>query len=241
MKLLLGIGTYRRIAKLERLLKSLENQTYDNFIIHVVCDNNDFETEKYLKNTKEYKFGHLAVSVNNEHKFIIGAWNYCVSNYVNTFADFDGFVGLCDDVELYPNALEEAVKCHKENFPDTDGVVGFKQVCKGHENYTYKPFGQMLIGKQWIERYKEVNYTYYAPMYKHFYADEELFIYASSLNKFILCEKAILNHDHPLFTGNIDITHQIIRQGQNSPKNYDIALFKQRQKKNLIWGKSWEL
>lgn len=239
MRLLIGIATYKRIEKLKRLLHSLKNQTYQDFIIHIVCDNKDQETANYLLGLYEHRAGHISLSINDSHKFVVGAWNYVVRNYINTFVDFDGFIGLVDDVELRPNALEEIVKCHKDNFPDTDGVVGFNQKCYGHSSYTFKWFGQTLIGKKFIERYENVDYLYYAPMYKHFYADEELWHYASSLKKFVNCEHAILDHDHPSFTGTVDETHNIIRKGEFSPKEHDMKLWKERQEKGYIWGLNW--
>ena len=241
MKLLIGIATYKRIEKLKRLLKSLKNQTYDNFIIHVVCDNNDIETENYIKSLEDYKLGHIACTVNNKHKYVIGAWNQTVQNYINTYVDFDGFIGLCDDVELPPNTLEMMVKWYRAFFKDYDGVAGFNQECPGHKNYTFAWYGQTLIGRKFIERYKKVNYQICCPFYKHFYQDEELYFYASSMDKFYCCKQATLFHYHPCFISEeIDETHKIIRSGKNSPKQYDIALYNKRRKEGKIWGRTWE-
>lgn len=248
MRILIGIATFKRIEKLKRLLRSLEKQTYNNpFLIHIVCDNNDWETFTYLTSIKEEYKGFLSFEINDKHEFVIGAWNKTIQRYSSHHEldtglhSWDGFIGLVDDVELRPNAIEEIVKCHKNNFPDTDGVCGFAQECYGNKKYTFKWFGQTLMGKKFIERYKEVNYQICCPDFFHFVQDEEMWEYANSLNKFINCPEAILNHDHPAFTGNIDETHNIIRKGSLSPKNHDFEMQKQRKLKGYLWGRDFNL
>lgn len=234
MKLLIGIATYKRLNKLTRLLHSLQDQTYQNFQIYIICDNKDYETAHYLET-----WG-ISNAVQDSHKFVIGAWNKCIQDkFIN--GNYDGFIGLVDDVQLRPNALEEIVKCHKENFPDTDGVCGFNQICYGYFEYTFKWYGQTLMGRKFIERYHNVNYQICCPDYKHFYQDEEMWIHALTLNKFQTCPKAVLNHDHPSFTGNIDETHNIIRKGNLSPKEHDIKVYAVRKLKKYCWGLDFNL
>lgn len=242
MKLLIGIATYKRIEKLKRLLASLEKQTYDNFIIHIVCDNNDIDTFKYITSLTEYKLGHIGCSINKEHKFVSGAWNYVVQNYINTYINFDGFIGLCDDVELKPDALQNIVNTHQVCFPDTDGVCGFKQECPGHQEYTFKWFGQTLMGRKFIERYKEANYQICCPDYYHFIQDQEMYEFAKSLGSFGICSSAILNHYHPGYIKEeTDETHNIIRNGNISPKKHDFEMQKKRKEKGYLWGRDFNL
>lgn len=239
MKLLIGIATYKRIKKLERCIESIKKSTYKNILqIEVIIDNNDYETLNFISNRYEEDFSLIDCKIQPEHKFVIGAWNRVIQE--NMDKEWGGFIGLCDDVELRLNALEEIVKYHKENFPNTDGVCGFAQECYGNEKYTFKEYGQTLMGRKFIERYKEVNYQICCPFYKHFKQDREMYQFASFLNKFKFCSTAILDHDHPSFTGNIDETHNIIREGVNSPKKHDFDLYIKRNKENKIWGKTWE-
>ena len=86
----------------------------------------------------------------------------------NISREWDGFIGLCDDVELLPNTLEKAVLLHNQKFFDTDGVVGFAQDCPGYPRYTFKWFGQTLIGRKFVERYRDANYQICCPDYYHF-------------------------------------------------------------------------
>lgn len=236
MKILIGIATYHRIEKLHRCIKSIKASTHQDFEIMVVCDNLDLDTAEEIKAI----YPEIIVDVQPSHKYVIGAWNLCIQSNINE--PWDAFLGLCDDVELNPDALEQAIKVMSASFKDGDGVVGFKQECPGYPNYTFTWYGQTLIGRKFIERYKEVDYQICAPMYKHFYQDQELFEYANSLNKFEKADKAILKHYHPGFIKEEhDETHDVIRKGKNSPKKYDIELFNKRQKENKIWGLSWEL
>lgn len=237
MKLLIGIATYQRTKKLQRLLRSLYWTSYKDYRIEIVADNKDYNT----RNEIQYLNADMVVKVQDSHKFVIGAWNRVVQENIDK-DDWDGFIGLCDDVELKIDTLQKAVDQFKEHFPDGDGVVGFKQECPGHPEYTFKWFGQTLMGRKFIERYKDVNYQICCPDYKHFYQDEEMYEYASSLNKFKICGNAVLLHYHPGFVSEeVDETHNIIRSGSVSPKNYDIALNKKRKEAGLLWGKDFKL
>ena len=247
MKLLIAIATYKRIEKLQRLLNSLFEQTYKDFEIVIVCDNKDYETENYLKGPNMYKL--YDVIVQEEQKFVIGAWNRAVKEcFFDSLLEwseekprrdhFDGFVGLVDDVELYKDTLEVAVREFKSVYnKSTDGVLGFHQECPGHEEiYSFKWYGQTLIGRDFIERYQTVDYQICCPMYRWSHQDEEMWQYASSLGKFHQCRKAILKHYHPSFIKEeIDETHNLVRYGINSPREHDLKLFNERQKLGLIW------
>lgn len=240
MKLLLGIGTFKRVEKLKRLLASLDEQTFKDFYVVISIDNKDYETEEYLKTLEKYKLGQMGTYVHREQVFIIGHWNYIVQNYFH-FLNVDGFVGLCDDVTLYPDTLENIVECHKTTFPNGDGVCGFRQVCEGYPNYTFKWFGQTLMDKKFIERYKDADYKICCPDYSHFFQDEEMYLYANDLLKFQNCYEAVLNHDHPSFTGSIDETHNLIRKGDVSPIQHDKMMKFHRQEKGYLWGKDFKL
>lgn len=237
MSLLISIPTYKRIEKLKRLLKSLESQTFQDFIIHVVCDNNDLKSAKIIKEL----YPHIYLTVHDSHKFVIGTWNLSVQQ-IFIDGNFSYFCGFCDDVSLPPEALQEAVLDMEYMFPDTDGVIGFRQECPGYENYTFKWFGQTLMGRKFIERYKEVNYQICCPDYKHFFQDEEMGEFASSLGKFHRSSNALLYHYHPGFIKEEkDETHDIVRSGNLSPKKHDEKIRELRIKANYLWGRTWNL
>ncbi len=239
VKVAIVIPTYQRIKKLKKCLYSLSNQTYQNFDIHIYCDNNDKETFNYFAdsplNTWTQYGAIKQITVNDKQEFVIGSWNKFFTQYHN---QYDAVAWIVDDVELHPTYIEELVKSMQTNFPDLDGVVGAKQECPGRPDYTFKWYGQCLIGRKFIERYKEVDYAVCCPYYKHFYQDEEMWMFANSLGKFVNCETAILNHYHPAFVPEeMDATHPIVR-GQ--VKKNDDAVYRMRREKNLVWGQTWQ-
>lgn len=242
MKIAVAIPTFQRPKKLKRLLDSLETQTYKDFHVIIFYDNNDHETCSYIK-TLHYNF-YISHVINDKQEFVIGSWNKVFKEIVNKHDFVGNFVFDCvqwlvDDVELTPNFLEQAVACLKAYYPDTDGVIGTAQLCPGREDYTFKWYGQPLIGRKFIERYKDVDYKVCCPQYSHFFQDEEMWLYAKSLNKFENCEEAVLYHYHPAFKPEeMDSTHPIVR---GKLMRQDRAIFDERQKRGLIWGKSWEL
>lgn len=237
MRLLIGVATYNRIEKLDRCLKSIFANKDVEFRIEVVADNNDTYTQAHMN----YVWGGIDCKVQEGHNFVIGAWNRIVTENIDK-DDWDGFIGLCDDVELKPDALKIIINNHLRHFPDGDGVCGFKQECPGHPEYTFKWFGQTLMGRKFIERYKEAGYKICCPDYYHFCQDEEMFNYANSLNKFFCCEDAVLNHYHPGFVKEeVDETHHVIRSGKASPKDFDFLQQFKREQADLLWGRDFKL
>lgn len=230
MKLVIGIVTYKRIKKMERLLKSIKENTFQDYEIVVMVDNNDVETVNYFKNTKIYK------RLNKRHEYVIGNWNKFIREF---HLKAEMLILLVDDVELFPDCIQNAVNCMNSNFPDLDGIVGISQCAPEHPRYTWMPYGQVLIGRNFIERYKPVNYQVCMPDYLHFYQDEELWKYATALNKFVLCKEAMLIHYHPgFYREEKDETHKLIRVPEIKGK--DIKTYNLRKSKGLIWGQSWE-
>lgn len=234
MKIAIVIPTYKRINKLKRCLESIYNQTYKEFDIFVYCDNNDSETYSWLI---ENHLDKVKVNINRTQEFVIGSWNKFFSSEHLKF--YDAVAWIVDDVELYPDYLERLVADMNRLFPDLDGVIGATQVCPGRKEYTYKPYGQVLIGKKFIERYKEINYQVCCPDFNHFWQDCEMWEYATSLNKFYHSQGAVLKHYHPAFLSNeMDETHPLVR---GKIKSQDDETYKKRKKLNLIWGREFTL
>lgn len=234
LKVAVVIPTYKRAKKLERCLNSLVNQTYRNFTVFVYCDNKDSSTTEYFKR-KKFNFK-ITWAINSKHEYVIGAWNKFFSRY---HEKYDAVLWCVDDVELYPNCIEEAVYIMSEAFPDTDGVIGLMQECPGHPEYTFKWYGQCLLGKKFIQRYKEVDYKVCCPDYKHFYQDEEMYMYANSVDRFFRHPLAKMKHYHPGFVQEeMDETHPIVR---GDVKRQDDEIYRLRREKGLVWGQSFKL
>jgi GT2 family glycosyltransferase len=247
-KIAIGIPTFKRITKLERCLRSIEAQSFlYDMSIFIYCDNNDKETYDYLNN--KYKEGlpshqrrsfiPLKIVLNDKREFVVGSWNKFFNMIMTTDNQYTSCLLLVDDVELNNDCIEKAVNYLEKFYPDTDGIIGINQKNPEKLNYTFAKFGQILIGRKFIERYKEVNYQVWTPFYKHFYSDYECFMYASSLKKFYFAEDALLKHYHPgFYPEEIDKTHNVIRR-PSGPKDHDIEIFKDRQKRKVNWGNTW--
>lgn len=233
MKILITIPTYKRIKKLERCLYSILMNSYQDFKILVIADNKDIETKKFIQYLNHPK---IQCIMNDKHLYVIGSWNrFFRENYNKAW---DIFSNLVDDVELFPDCIQNAINCMKLNFPDLDGIVGLSQRCPGDPKPHGTPYGQILIGKKFVERYKAVNYQVCCPDYTHFKQDYELWLFATSLNKFVHCKEALLKHYHPCFIKEeVDETHFIVR---GDIIKEDRKIYNLRKERGLIWGKTWE-
>jgi hypothetical protein len=237
-KLYIGIATYKRPQKLERLLKSIFESTGENYNLetYTMCEETDKETELFLEN---HYISNTCIRSSNNKEYVISHWNRFYKEIVPLMNELDFTLTLVDDVELYPKCIENAIKCMETNYPDGDGIIGLSQECPGHPEYTWKPYGQIMVGRKFLERYKDVNYQFCCPNYSHFFQDEEMYNFSKGLNRFTLCDNAILKHYHPAFVKKeIDDTHYITRKGIFQE---DRKIFNKRQLQGLIWGKTWEL
>ena len=235
MKVDIIIPTFKRAEKLKRCLDSIIAQTYQDWECLVVINGDDAETPKMLEKIDDKR---IWFKTRGWNSYVIGAWNYYFEKFFKK-RNRDAVMWVVDDVELKPNCLEEAVKEMRYLFPDLDGVIGLHQECPDTPSYTFKWYGQVLLGKKFIERYEAVGYKVCCPAYKHFYQDEEMYMFALDLNRFSSCQEAQLIHYHPSFLKtNIDEAHNKVRF---DIKKQDTNTYVERRKKGLIWGKSWEL
>jgi len=232
VKLAIGIATYKRPYKLLRLLQSLEKQTFKNFDIMIVFDNNDFGSQQILT---QIPIPIFRLVVNSSQKFVIGCWNLFHKDMIG---NYNAHLTLCDDVALYDDCLQRVVDCLYTNFSDTDGVVGITQVYP-RPNIKFQPTGQVLMGRKFVERFSSVDYQVCCPAYSQWQQDSELLKYTSQLGKFVLCEQARLTHYHPVYyRKELDDTHRIVR---GAVYRKDKEIYNGRNNRGLVWGNSWEL
>lgn len=159
---------------------------------------------------------------------------FAVQNKALTINDQDAYLCLCDDVEIYPDCLQQLVDCMTSNFSDMDGVVGIKQNPCDHP---ITRFGQVMIGHKFLSRFPPGQV--YCPDYVSFYGDSELGLYAESIGKYKFCEAAQLTHYHPTwYPKEKDATHDYGRQEGRG--ELDKKIWAIRQRKGLLWGKSFE-
>lgn len=150
----------------------------------------------------------------------------------------DAFMYICDDVVLYPDCLLNAAFAMYSMFPNTDGLVGINQenIPMNKEGYSQSAMG--LIGKKFSLRFP--GRACFCPDYISFHADAELGLCARLLNKFRFAENACLVHRHPAYyPEEIDVTHNLVRHPEKI--SADVQTWEKRQKKELLWGRSFEL
>lgn len=230
MKFNIVIPTYHRIKKLERCINSIRKQTYQNYEITVICDNNDKETYEFMGN-KYCIYQKMSSFLMKKHLYVAGCWNWFTKNYFEYIKD--NMIWLCDDTAMYPDCLEQLNKFINNNFENKDYVVGLKQIVPGCPRAESMVYGQVVLGKEYIARFP--NYQVCAPCFTFWYQDQENYLYARSLGKFKFCKTALINHYHPCYIKEeIDTTHKLSR-GDIQQK--DKQIFEERQKQGLLWGR----
>lgn len=239
MKFQIVVPTFRRPAKLERLFNSIVKQELDenwfvnnptSISLYVYFDNNDEVSYEYFKD----KFGSYFLTTYKlltEQNKAFGVWN----KHLKTL-DVDGMFYIVDDIEFRPDCLMVAIKEFAMRFPDTDGLLGLNQenIPKDKEGFSRNAMG--IIGRKFAERYSDKQC--FCPDYTSFHADAELGNFARSLGKFVYCDEARVMHYHPVYyKDQLDETHNIVRE----MKDVDREIWNLRQKRNLLWGQSFEL
>lgn len=213
------IPTYNRVKKLQRLLDSIRKQTYKNYCITVVADNNCQKTKN------AYEQGMLGVVnfiVNDKQMMPIRIWNRYLAQSVCA-----NLVYLCDDVELYEDCLEKGVAY----LNSTDRLVGFKQIIKDSTDSCEAAMG--IIGSRFADRFP--NRQVFCPEYFNMCVDAELLEYAKKHKVFTFASDAKLTHYHPgYYKSEIDGTHSITR----SDFANDRKIRADRKKAGLLWGEN---
>ena len=170
----------------------------------------------------------------NAHEFLLG--NHIritedpdmsaveAQNHLICHTQSDYYLGLSDDVELASDALENAMACMGNNFPDGDGAVGIKTENIPHAMETCF----MLMGMKFIERFDDRSP--FCPEYRHFYADTELGHMARQLKRFKFCKESTLVHYHSETCN--DQTHRGAKRFWTDDHN----TYVRRQKEGKLWG-----
>jgi len=149
------IPTYNRPQLILKAIKSVLNQTYQNFEIIVVDDGPNDETKKAIENLKESKIKYIKIAENPE--IISAAARKRNIGVKNSSSDSKYIAFLDDDDEWLPRFLEETVN-ELEQKPDLVGVIPYPQrkLEDGTEIKTnYSPiyrFWKQGIGNCWVLR-----------------------------------------------------------------------------------------
>lgn len=163
--------------------------------------------------------------------------NYKVPEFWNTHLKdmhADMLMYCNDDVAFFSDTLLELFSEYPIHFPKLDGIMGICQANALPGQALDSAFG--VIGKNYANKFP--NKKVWCPDYYRFFCDQELLLYAKSINKFIFSDKVKIKHYHPAFTGQKpDNTHYLARKYLGRDK----MMFIQRQSQGLLWGKSFKM
>jgi GT2 family glycosyltransferase len=167
----------------------------------------------------------LSVSAVEDHtgQYAIGVWNEWAARVTA-----GAFVYLCDDVELDPCCIERAVDTLRARWPDTDGVVTFRQ-----RNIRQAQAAMGLIGARFLDRFD--GRRPFCPEYSRFHFDSELGLAAKKLGRFHYERTATLVHHHPEHTdAPEDEAHARVRE--RAAVEADNVTWRRRRDAGLLWG-----
>ena len=214
-------------GRCKRLIKTLDNIPREDYIdIRIVCDG-DRETYDYLYRRRETDSAISKIIFLPGHHGSVHCRNLLIRDVK------DGLLYGTDDILFGENVIQHALEFFNQEFPDDDGVVGFKQ-----DLSWYSKSATGLVGQKFLQRYP--NKCLFYPKYFHFACQEiERLTDAIESQKrvFAMRDDLKLKHAHPSVDRKYcDATHRDARLHATE----DHSLSSQRRAKKLIWGLSDE-
>lgn len=206
------ISTYDRLESLRKCIKSIIESEYEDVEIFVVVDGNKELFTKLLAEP-------INTILNKERMDYV----FSMNRGLREMEIKDAVLYASDDLVFAPDCISQAVAALQKHFPDGDGLIGLAQT-----RITKGAFG--LMGRKFIERFP--NQQVFYPEYIHYAGDTELEQYAIFLNRFHWCKTAFVKHP-TLKDSTYVFGHEI--------RPHDSAIYRARQAKGLLWGKSFEL
>lgn len=213
------IATRNRIKKLVRCLESIGPAAKGvKVVVKIVCDG-EMETMNYLvRNSRRFKMVEKIIHQPGP-KGAVFCRNMVIKNTE------DGVLYATDDMTFERRSILHAFDVFNANFPDEDGVVGFRQIPDN-----FHPTGVALVGRKFLDRYK--NRELFYPGYFHF-ACQEIHWHAAKVGRFYQDKAAVIRHFHPVFfKEEMDRTHQEARKH----KARDMTILNDRRRNGQIWG-----
>jgi len=131
MKFEIIIPTYKRVAKLEKLLNSIE-RTIGNRIgdieIFIQFDNNDIQSFKDFMENGKSRVIDVNCGINEDRQMVFGVWN----NHLQYVFKSDALIVLSDDVEFVGKGLKYVIEDFETHCGNTDWVMALNQKDPGH-------------------------------------------------------------------------------------------------------------
>jgi len=215
------IATHDRWKLLRQSLKSLVNQTYKDFSVHVVVDGNPAMIPDWLKKARDK--GNVDLIVTKDRKDVVSAYG----RYTRTCKE-GWLMNASDDLIYHPKCLSESVYEMTRRFPKSMGVIGINQLQNGVSRGRHYAF--CLMNRKYIDHFP--SRIIFCPDYIHYCSDMENGILAQTLRCFFYCQSAIVDH--------IRVNDNTTQLGLSVYKQ-DREIYRIRQNKGLLWGREFDL
>ena len=215
--------TFRRPSQLiEMLLQAKERTLYENYGIYIIIDHEDDRiTLKALERNQIAE--KMAVKKIEMFPFpveCVKATNRCYS-----IGEEPYFVWLSDDMEVERGWLHEAMKCMQVSL-NGKGLVTFHDGIQNGRNATAG-----LISREYIKM--DLGGIFQNEIYKHFYADSELFRKSKMKERIKYCPESIVWHNHWGKRKHKSVVKDAIYIQSDRWRKRDRAVFAGRVKENF--------
>lgn len=220
-KLHIVIPTRNRFDKLVEMLKTIPQ--YEWMDLHLGFDGDRTSFEWFSKNSGYWKGGQAKLYFSAAHLGSIKLRNMMTSHIEGSL------LWGTDDILFRRGAIESAWGMLWKEFPDGDGVVGFRvENAKPAGNFCWTGVG--IMGGKFLARYPKKMISF--PGYFHF-GTREIETLSKKLGKLHENPLALIFHNHPDFYPKaMDKTHLDARAHHDK----DVQIKRDRVKQGLIWG-----
>ena len=215
------VPTRNRFAKLVQMIQTIPQ--YEWMELHMGFDGDRSSFERFSNMPGYWKGGQANLY------FSISQVGAIRTRNLMTTKCRGSILWATDDIAFTRGSIESAWESLWREFPDGDGVVGFRQEnAKPAGNFCWTGVG--IMGEKFLKRYPKQMISF--PGYFHF-GTREIETLAAKLKKLYRDENATIFHNHPgFYPDKMDVTHVEARAFHKEDK----LLKTNRKKQGLIWG-----
>lgn len=205
----------------DKFFKCLDNiismSTSDDFSIIATLDEDDYSMYNDHVRNKLLTYPKVIADWGKSRSKI-----HAVNRGIEKYTDWDIVIATSDDMEFLEKGFDEQIISDMQaHFPDTDGVLHYKDGFD-HGDILSLP----IIGKKYFSRF---GYIYH-PAYTSLFCDEEAIIVAKALNRVHMSDKNLFKHNHPAW-----IPGLMDRQYKHTESFHpvDMKVFERRKRNNF--------
>lgn len=211
------IATHDRWKLLQGTLRSLAKQTHKDFSVHIIVDGNPVMIPEWLKAAD------VELIVLKKRVDVVAAYGA----YTKTCQSGLLF-NASDDLVFHRDCLSAAVSAMNQRFRKGKGVIGINQLQNGSPRG--RKYAFTLMNRRYIDHFQDR--IIFCPDYVHYCSDMENGFFAQQSHCFLFCASAKVDHIRVN-----DMTTQIGLKEYKKDRN----IFKIRQERGLLWGRSFDL